>query len=100
MPEGSEHEDVASLCEGEWELAPQAEALSAWLEENSQNLEPAEYVADIGIGWKRDAASGGAAFSPETLRRMADLGMSLFISEYAGFTDEMTDADRKDSGIV
>lgn len=63
----------------------------AWLEDNSQNLEPAEYVADIGIGWRRDASGGGPVLEPETLRRMADLGMSLFISEYAGFTDELSD---------
>jgi hypothetical protein len=51
-------------------------------------LRPDRYVANIGFSWRRDACSGGPAFAPETLRQMADLGMSLFISEYAGFADE------------
>jgi hypothetical protein len=90
-PEGQKNEPVAWLCDDEWRLTPQSEALSTWLETSSRELEPAEYIADIGFSWNRDASAGGPAFSPETLKRMADLGMSLFISEYAGFTDELSD---------
>src|SRR5690349_17114748 len=88
-PEGQKNERVAWLCDDEWKLTPQSEALAAWLQGEGSRLEPARYVADIGFSWRRDACAGGPAFSPATLRQMAELGMSLFISEYAGFTDEM-----------
>jgi hypothetical protein len=87
-PEGEKNERIAWLCEVEWKLTPQAEALAAWLRTDAARLKPAEYVADIGFSWRRDACAGGPAFAPETLRQLADLGMSLFISEYAGFADD------------
>jgi len=89
MPDGQKNERVAWLCAGEWRLTPQSEALTAWLRTEGLKLAPAEYVANIGFSWRRDACSGGPAFEPGTLRQMADLGMSLFISEYAGFADEV-----------
>jgi hypothetical protein len=88
-PEGQKNESVAWLCHDEWRLTPQSEALTAWLQAEGVKLAPARYVANIGFSWRRDALSGGPAFSPETLRQMADLGMSLFISEYQGFADEV-----------
>jgi hypothetical protein len=88
-PEGQKNESIAWLCDNEWRLTPQSEALTAWLETHATKLPPAEYVADIGFSWRRDAMSGGPAFSPDTLRQMADLGMSLHISEYRGFADEI-----------
>jgi hypothetical protein len=84
-----ENEKTAWLCDGEWELAPQIYALSQWLEQNDGALPSAEYVADIGFCWRRDAASGGGVLEPAAMRRMADLGMSLFLSEFAGFSDEL-----------
>jgi hypothetical protein len=88
-PEGQKNDTVAWLCDDEWKLTPQSEALTAWLNGDGAKLEPGRYVANIGFHWRRDALSGGPAFSPETLRQMADLGMSLFISEYQGFADEV-----------
>ena len=88
-PEGEENEQVAWLCDDEWRLTQQSEALSAWLQVEGMKLKPDRYIANIGYSWRRDACSGGPVFTPETLRRLADLGMSLHISEYAGFTDEM-----------
>jgi hypothetical protein len=88
-PEGQKRQRVAWLCADEWKLRPQSEALAAWLKTEGATLEPGRYVADIGFSWRRDACAGGPAFSPETLGHMAKLGMSLFISEYAGFADEM-----------
>jgi hypothetical protein len=88
-PEGEKNESIAWLCDGEWTLTPQSEALTSWLKTDGVKLPPARYVANIGFSWRRDAMSGGPAFSPDTLRQMADLGMSLFISEYQGFADEI-----------
>jgi hypothetical protein len=76
-------------------MGPQIEALSAWLKADGSNLEPAEYVADIGFSWRRDALAGGPVLEPAALRRMADLGMSLFLSEYPGFADEHSNKGRK-----
>lgn len=82
-----ENEKIAWLCNGEWELAPQIEGLSKWLEQTDAVLMPAEYIADVGFCWRRNAG-GGAVLEPEAMRRMADLGMSLYLSEYADFADE------------
>lgn len=87
-PEGQENERIAWLCDDQWELCPQTEALEQWLEHTGQSLPSADYVADVGFKWRRNASAGGAALPPSMLRRMADIGMSLFLSEYGGFTDE------------
>jgi hypothetical protein len=87
-PERQKNERVAWLCDGEWLLCPQIDALSEWLEKTGTALAAAEYVADVGFCWRRSASSGGPVLEPLTLRRMADLGMSLFLSEYSGFAEE------------
>jgi hypothetical protein len=71
-----------SLCEDEWELPMEVPALEAWLKKNKKKLKPGRYVADIGFKVRKDAGGGGSAISPATLRAMADLKMSLFLSEY------------------
>jgi hypothetical protein len=73
---------IAWLCDDNWRLPDQAEALEAWLAENRSTLKPGRYIADIGFTPREDASGGGAAISPEMMRTMADLGMSLFLSEY------------------
>jgi hypothetical protein len=83
-----ENKQIAWLCDGEWELTAQIDALSKWLEQASLEVPPDTYVADVGFCWRRDAALGGPVLEPAVMRRMADLGMSLFLSEYAGFADE------------
>lgn len=80
---GSEaSERVAWLCDDSWRLPVQAEALQAWLVEHGATLNPSEYVADIGFKSRSDAGGGGAVLPPEMMRTMADLGMSLYLSEY------------------
>lgn len=83
-PEGQKNESIEWLCDGNWRLPDQAEALETWLAENRATLKPDKYVADIGFMPREDASGGGAAMSPEMMRTMADLGMSLFLSEYQG----------------
>ena len=87
-PEGQENEHIASLCDDNWRLPDQAEALQAWLAENRVGLKPDDYVADIGFTPRKDALGGGAAISPKMMRTMADLGISLFLSEYPASSDE------------
>jgi hypothetical protein len=86
-PEGQKNVRIAWLCDGNWRLPDQAEALEAWLSESRATLKPDRYVADIGFSPRNNASSSGAAISPEKMRTMADLGISLFLSEYPA-TDE------------
>jgi len=81
-PQGQDNERIAWLCDDNWRLPDQAEALEAWLAENRFTLRPDEYVADIGFCPRESALGGGAAIPPQMMRTMADLGMSLFLSEY------------------
>jgi hypothetical protein len=81
-PEGQENQCIAWLCEGNWRLPDQAEALEAWLVEHHATLKPDDYIADIGFTLREDASGGGAAIPPDMMRAMADLGMSLLLSEY------------------
>jgi hypothetical protein len=81
------NERIAWLCDGNWRLPDQAEALEAWLAENLTTLKPDDYVADIGFRLREDALGGGAAISPEMMRTMAELGISLFLSEYSSSGD-------------
>jgi hypothetical protein len=71
-----------SLCDDEWVLPKQVPALEAWLRKNKKKLKPGRYIADIGFKVRKDAGGGGSALSPAMLRTMADLKMSLFLSEY------------------
>lgn len=87
-PKGQKNERLAWLCDDNWRLPDQAEALEAWLVEHRATLRPDIYVADIGFAPREDASGGGAAISPEMMRTMADLGMSLFLSEYQGGDDD------------
>jgi hypothetical protein len=83
-PEGEKNERLGWLCDDNWRLQDQAEALEIWLVEHHGALTPNKYVADIGFKPREDASGGGAAISPEMMRTMADIGMSLFLSEYQG----------------
>ena len=87
------NDNIAWLCDGEWLLCPQVDALADWLEKNVAGLPGGEYVADIGFCWRRDASAGGPVLSVATMRRMVDIGMELFLSEYSGFAGEHEDAE-------
>jgi hypothetical protein len=51
-PQGEENEKIAWLCDGEWRLTPQSEALSEWLQVESAKLKPGQYIANIGFSWR------------------------------------------------
>ena len=85
-PDGQDNEPVAWLGDDEWLLLPQIEALCDWLKQSA--LPPADYVADVGFRWRRNAMSGGPVLEPADMGRMVALGMTLFLSEYGGFADE------------
>ena len=78
------HQKLAYLCEDNWRLPDQVDALEEWLRQNASGIVAGRYVADIGFTLREDASGGGAAISPEMMRTMAERGMSLFLSEYPG----------------
>ena len=81
-PRENPTDETAWLCGDDWSLPSQVAALETWLGENKGRVKSGCYIADIGFSVRDDAAGGGAAISPEMMRTMADLGISLFLSEY------------------
>jgi len=80
--------DFASLCDNEWLLAPQIEALNKWIQENHASIPPDGCVAEIRFGWRRSASASGPVLAPATMKRMAELGISLLLAECPGFVAE------------
>lgn len=81
-------EDIAFLCENEWLLGVQVDRFEEWLLAHASDLEPGVYDVNIGFKWRRSAGTGGPVLSASMLKQMADLGMSLYLSEWNGFADE------------
>jgi len=73
---------VAWLCDDNWRLPDQVEALWEWLQQNRASLSQGPYIADIGFSPRPDAAGGGSALSSEMLRALGEVGMDLHLSEY------------------
>ncbi len=82
------HEKVAWLCDDEWELPTQIEALERWLIENGEIIEKGTYVADIGYSPRPGACGGGGVISIPAMQMMVSIGMELFLSEYPEFVHE------------
>ncbi len=76
--------EIAYISDKEWSLPLQVDALNSWLK-RKKKMQPGKYVADIGFKIRRDAAGGGADLSCEMMRKMANFGITLFLSEYSGF---------------
>ena len=74
--------EVAWLCDDDWRLPSQVAALEEWLAQNAASLTGRRYTADIGFSPRPEAAGGGASISPQMMRNMSELGMTLFLSEY------------------
>ena len=87
--------EIASLCDDDWGLPSQVTALEAWLTQSAAAVGAARYIADIGFSVRADATGGGAALSPEMMRRMADLGITLFLSEYTAIKDASEQSPQK-----
>src|SRR5437762_10806718 len=85
---GDAKPEVAWLCGDDWALPSQVLALEAWLGEHAATLGKGRYTADIGYSPRPGAGGGGAAISPLMMRTMADLGMTLFLSEYPPMHDD------------
>lgn len=87
-------EQIALLCQSEWELPTQLGELEKWLEQNTDDVAPGRIVADIGYWVREDASGGGAVLSAASMRKFSDMGIHIYFSEYPpGFgADERTSA--------
>ena len=74
--------EVAWLCDDDWRLPSQISALEGWLGGDGARLPKGTYTADIGFAPRPDAGGGGGAITLEMMRRMTELGMTLYLSEY------------------
>ena len=75
-------EEIAHLAKEDWELPIQITALEHWLFENTLDLSPSKYIADVGFSIRENACGGGAILSPEAMAIMGELGIKLYLSEY------------------
>ena len=78
---GESDEEIAWLCDDDWELPIQISALERWLQANA-SLEPNNYVADIGYSVRKDASGGGGVFTLDMMRVFVTIGMEVYFSEY------------------
>ncbi len=86
--EGERGRLLDGLCDDEWELPAQIEALEKWLAENEGELDEGTYLADVGYSPRPGAAGGGAILSTRAMGIMVAIGMDLCLSEYPEFNDD------------
>ena len=75
-------EEIAWLCDTDWELPTQISELESWLNNDGINLRKGKYVADIGFDIRKDANGGGGIINSKMMKIMADIGMEIYLSEY------------------
>ncbi len=88
VKEGEKGITLKGLCEDEWEMPSQIEALGEWLSHNQYNLPKGSYIADIGFSPRPGASGDGAALTLQVMKIMVSIGMELFLSEYPEFLGE------------
>lgn len=81
---GKPTKEIAWLCGGEWALPPQVIALEKWLK-RKRRIKAGDYYADLGFMARKDAGGGGSSLTPAMMQKMADLRITLYLSEYPGF---------------
>ena len=78
-----DNELIAKIGNDDWTLKKQVQLLEDWLIQNKCNIPSSDYVADIGFSVREDACGGGTVLSVTAMSIMAELGITLFLSEYA-----------------
>ena len=76
------HKEVAYLADSYWDLPNQIAELEEWLKET--NTLSGTYVADIGFDIRPDASGGGAVLTLDMLKKLSELGIEIYLSEYPG----------------
>ena len=81
-------DDVDFLCRDEWNLPIQVDELQKWVRNSVNIIEHGNYIADIGFCWRRNSSGGGPVIDYEFMKDLLNIGVSLHLSEYPGFSDE------------
>lgn len=76
-------EELEWLCEEDWDLPTQIDALESWLITKGKTLKPSKYVADIGFSIRKEATGGGGVLSSPSMAIMGAIGMAVYFSEYS-----------------
>ncbi len=74
------------LKDDDWDLPSQLEKLEKWVHANRDQLNDGPYIADIGFMIRSDASGGGAVLSSDVMKLFAEIGLSLYFSEYVGYS--------------
>lgn len=75
-------DEIAWLCDNDWELPTQLSALEAWINSYDVSEPPEPAIADIGFSVRPDASGGGAVLSCESMRRFSEAQIEIHFSEY------------------
>ncbi len=80
------------LCDNEWEMPAQVEALEKWLIENENKIPKGSYIADIGFSPREGALGGGCVITTKAMEIMLAIGLELYLSEYPSVEEELNDS--------
>ena len=77
------YESIDFLCDDDWELPSQIDALKEWLITKGVLFPEASYVADIGFSMRKDSSGGGGAvITTEMMEMLNKIGIEIYLSEY------------------
>ncbi len=71
------------IAENEWALPMLFIEFERWVKEESNQLEPGEWIADIGFSPRTSANGGGPIISKELMSSCVKIGLSIYLSEYS-----------------
>ncbi|WP_171186761.1 hypothetical protein [Alienimonas chondri] len=78
-------ENYATVCDYEWRLREQVEALQDWLKKNRHSLPKGnKWIADIGFSVRPDALAGGPPIYRRMMEMCLEVNMEIYLSEYGG----------------
>jgi hypothetical protein len=72
--------EIIYLSESHWDLPNQISDLEDWLDKT--DIPAGDYIADIGFDIRTNASGGGAVLTLNTLKRLYELGIEVYLSEY------------------
>lgn len=72
--------EIIYLSESHWDLPNQISDLEDWLDKT--DIPAGDYIADIGFDIRPNASGGGAVLTLNTLKRLYELGIEVYLSEY------------------
>lgn len=81
-------EEIAYLCDDEWDLPSLLPALVQWAARNEGKIASGRYVADIGFSIEDDATGGGGVLTVEEMKVLISLGIDVYFSEYGQFSKQ------------